>query len=263
MSGYVDIHAHVLPGIDDGPRDLDGTLALARAAVAAGTATIAATPHLRSDFPDVDVYELGRRCSDVRRALERDGIPIAVVSGAEVSLMWALEAGDEELRLASYGQHGRDLLIETPSAGLHGLDALLYQLRAKGFRVTLAHPERSAATDSDERRLRELADQGVLLQVNAESLLPAGQSRPVRRCAEALCRDGVAHVVASDGHRGASWRPVDVLARGALALAGLVGEERADWMVRVAPGAILAGTDLPQSPPITPRRRRSRFFTRG
>ena len=150
MSGYVDIHAHVLPGIDDGPRDLEGTLALARAAAAAGTATIAATPHLRPDFPDVDVHELAERCDDVRAAIARDGIPVTVVSGAEASLVWALEAGEEELRLASYGQLGRDLLIETPSGSTSGLDALLYQLRAKGFRVTLAHPERSAGFDSDE-----------------------------------------------------------------------------------------------------------------
>ena len=72
MNGYVDIHSHVLPGIDDGPGELDGALAMARAAAQAGTQTLVATPHLRSDFPDVHLDELSERCQAVREAIERE-----------------------------------------------------------------------------------------------------------------------------------------------------------------------------------------------
>ena len=74
MSGYVDIHAHVLPGIDDGPSDLEGALAMLRAAAESGTTTIASTPHLRSDYPDVHVNELAQRCQALREEIARAGI---------------------------------------------------------------------------------------------------------------------------------------------------------------------------------------------
>jgi protein-tyrosine phosphatase len=256
VAGYVDIHAHVLPGIDDGPRDLEGALALARAAVGAGTTTIAATPHLRSDFPDVHVTELASRCEEIRHALEREAIPLELVSGAEISLTWALDASADELRLASYGQRGTDLLIETPSSSVIGLDRLLYELRSGGYRITLAHPERNPQFPRQISLLESLLEQGVLLQVNADSLLgPGGRSGP-RRFARHLCARGLAHVVASDGHRAARWRPVTELGDSAGAAARLVGSARAGWMMRGAPSAILAGRELPDVPPSAPTRGR-------
>lgn len=149
--GYVDIHTHVLPGIDDGPASLEECLAMARAAADCGTATIAASPHLRADFPDVHVHELADRCQALREAIERDGI-LRLVSGAEVSVGWAAEATNERLALASYGQRGTDLLIETPTIKLVGIDRFLYTLQAKGYRVTLAHPERSLEFQRMRRR---------------------------------------------------------------------------------------------------------------
>ncbi len=263
MAGYVDIHVHLLPGIDDGPRDLDGALALARAAVAAGTTTIAATPHLRSDFPDVHVDELADRCQAVRDALKREGIDLQVVGGAEVSLTWALDASADELRLASYDQRGTDLLIETPLSTVVGIDRLLHELRASGYRITLAHPERSHQLDRHDSLVHALIDQGVLLQVNAESLIgPAARSGP-RRLARRLCAEGVAHVIASDGHRGERWRPVTELPESAGAASDLMGPARAEWMMSGAPAAILAGRDLPAPPEIVPSRTRwGRIFSR-
>jgi protein-tyrosine phosphatase len=263
VSGYVDIHAHVLPGIDDGPRDMEGTLALARAAVAAGTTTIAATPHLRSDFPDVHVNELAERCHEVREALEREGIPLRVVGGGEVSLTWALDADEEELRLASYGQRGTDVLIETPSSNVLGLDRLLYEIRARGYRITLAHPERNSQFPRHEALVRGLVDQGVLLQVNAESLLgPAGRAGP-RRYARWLCAEGLAHVIASDGHRAERWRPVTELGEAVPVAGELVGAERAEWMVATAPGAVVDGNDLDFGPEVVQPRRRRLFGRRS
>ena len=158
---------------------------MVRAAVAAGIETLAATPHLRSDFPDVHVDELERRCRALRDAAAQDGTEIRIVSGAEVSLVWALEASDEQLALATYDQRGTDLLIETPTFNVAGLESLLYQLRTKGLRVTLAHPERSVEFQRDPSRLIDLVRQGVLLQVNAETLL-GGASQIGRRSAGTL-----------------------------------------------------------------------------
>ncbi len=194
MSGYVDIHAHVLPGIDDGPEDLKGSLAMARAASEAGIWTLAATPHLRSDFPNVHIRELSERCAEVSQAIEREQIPVRLVGGAEVSLIWAFDADDEELKLASYRQAGSDLLVETPLTGVIGLQQHLYELRLRGMRVTLAHPERSADFQRDPGKVEALVDQGIMLQVNAGSLLAGERNSGVRRLAEHLCTSGQATV---------------------------------------------------------------------
>ena len=260
IGGYIDIHAHVLPGIDDGPDSLDQALAMARAAVESGISTIAATPHLRSDFPGVVVPEIAGRCADLNAALNRAQIALDVLPAAEVSLTWALEATDEQLRLASYGQRGTDLLIETPFSQVIGLDRFLYQLRTKGFRITLAHPERSSSFQQDDEALRNLVDQGVLLQLNADSLLGSAR-RGAGRVAQGLLRAGLVHAIASDGHRGDSWRPVTRLSEAVDAAEDLVGRAYAQWLTADAPTAILRGAELPGPPPITQGlTRRSRLF---
>ena len=248
MPGYVDLHAHVLPGIDDGPSDADGALAMLRAAATAGTETIAVTPHLRSDFPDVRVTELACRAQELREAGEMAGIEIRIVSGAEVSLVWALEASDEQLTLATYDQRGTDLLIETPTHNVVGLESLLYQLRTKGLRVTLAHPERSVPFQRDPTRLVELARQGVLLQVNADALLTGPRRSDTHRLGRYLCVEGLAHALASDGHRASAWRAVTCLADAVAEAVRLIGPDRTRWMTQSAPAAILTGAELPNAP---------------
>lgn len=262
MSGYVDIHAHVLHGIDDGPSELFDALAMLRAAALSGTATIVATPHVRSDFPDVDVHQLADRCAELRADLVREAIDIEIVCGAEVALSWAIDADDEELRLASYGQRGTDLLIETPPTISVGLETLLYELRMRGFRITLAHPERSRQFQADDSPLRELVAQGVLLQMNASSLLASDHASRSRRLGRQLCSDGLVHALASDGHRANDWRPVTQLSEAIPVAAEIVGTERAQWMAEAAPAAIIEGVELPVPPAIAPPSRRPRLFGR-
>lgn len=251
----------MLPGIDDGPATLPDSVALAKAAAGAGTALIAATPHVRSDFPAVRVHELAGRCAEVRAALAREDVAIELVSAAEVSLMWAIDASDEELRLATYGQRGTDLLVETPLGPVFALEHLLYDLRVRGVRVTLAHPERSVEFEQGIGPLRELVRQGVLLQLNADSLL--GRRSAIRRFAEQLCREGLVHAIASDGHRAESWRPVTKLAKGVEELSALVGPDRALWMAIAVPRAIVDGSGLPPAPAIVGKRSRRWFSNRS
>jgi protein-tyrosine phosphatase len=249
LGALVDIHAHILPGIDDGPDDLEQSLAMARAAVESGIELIASTPHLRPDFPDVHVDELGARCEELRGALEAAEIPLIVTSGAEVSLTWALTANEEDLRLASYGQRGTSLLVETPTVSAVGVAHLLYELRARGYSVTLGHPERSEIFQQDDRLVHELVDQGLLLQINADSLL-GSDSRGTKRLATELVTSGLAHAIASDAHRGERWRPITRLPKAVEVAGGLVGAERADWMTREVPRAIVEGAQLPEAPPL-------------
>src|SRR5262249_20647817 len=158
----------------DGPRDLDGSLAMARAAHAAGTTAIVATPHLRSDFPGVVVEELGARCTELRGALAADGTDLELISGSEISVAWAMQATSGQLRRACVCQRGPHLLIETPDLTATGLVTFLDMLRGRGFRITLAHPERNRHFQRSPGELAQLATEGILLQVNAASLIGRG-----------------------------------------------------------------------------------------
>ena len=254
----IDLHAHVLPGIDDGPDDLKGSLALLCVAAERGTRVIAATPHLRSDHPRVRVEELAPAVARLQREIPCEwNLRIAV--GAEIDLLWAVEADDAQLRLASLGQRGHDLLLETPYGSLPpAFEHVLADLRARGYRVLLAHPERSPAMQRDPARLRAIVASGVLLQVTASSLLDTARRSPPGRLARALIGEGLVHVLASDAHSAGPRRAPGLGA--AVSAAGKIDARRAGWMVTAAPAAILVGAPLPPLPPLVPAhaRRRSR-----
>lgn len=250
----VDLHAHVLPGIDDGPPDLDATIDLLRAVESDGIDTITATPHVRDDHPDVVPSELAERVAEVQARAGAEGIGVRVVPGGEVDLAWAMAADDAALKLVSVGQGGTDLLIETPyGEPPPTLDDLLFSLAVKGYRILLAHPERGPAFQRHPERLRALHDRGVLMQVTAFALVSPGRPSRSHRLATQLVRDGLATVLASDAHAVTGGRPAG-LSGGARVAAQLVGPERARWLVDDAPRAILAGVPLPPAPDIVARR---------
>lgn len=233
---------------------------MARAAASSGVTTVVATPHLHPDFPEVRVTELASSCQAIRDELAREKIPLEVVSGAEVSIQWALEATEDELALASYGQLGNDLLIEVPFTEVGPVEPLRHLLEETHYRITLAHPERSAHFQRDDASLRLLVEHGALLQINAESLIGGSRWSGPRRLARTLVVEGLAHVIASDGHRATGWRPITRLVEGVKAAAALVGQERAEWMAQAAPAAIMRGERLPHPPPVGTAPKHRRWF---
>ncbi len=250
----IDLHAHILPGIDDGPPDMAGSVELARAAVAAGARVMTATPHMRADHPDVRPDELASRCEELQRTLDAEGVDLSIVPGAEVDLTWALSAGDEELRLASYGQRGTDVLIETPYGYLPPtFEALLERIRSRGYRILLAHPERNPAIQADPERLLRLVEDGVLVQITGLSLTSRRSGSRSERLARQMLEHGAVHAIASDAHRNGPPRGPDL--RAAFEVAAGYGAARAQWLAFEAPAAIVAGDPLPAAPPPLRRRR--------
>lgn len=243
----IDLHAHILPGIDDGPERLEDSLAFARAAAAAGTHVIAATPHLRSDFPGVRLEELRDRCEQLDRAITEEGIGVQILPGGEVDLLWARGASPEELRLATYGQRGTDLLLETPYGPLPpNFGALLGWITDQGIRVLLAHPERNPTVQRNPQLVLDLVARGVLVQVTAMSLVSKGKASRSLQTAKWLAQRDAVHVIASDAHTEGPWRGPDL--RPALNALGTIDPARLEWMVHEVPQAIVAGEPLPRPP---------------
>jgi protein-tyrosine phosphatase len=247
----IDLHSHVLPGIDDGAADVSDALELAAAAASGGVTALAATPHVRADHPGVIPGELARRCRELNAQLAEAGVGLEVCQGGELDLERATAASDEELRLVSYCGKGTDLLVETPYGSLpDDFEERVLALARRGFRLLLAHPERSEALQRDPARVAGLVEQGVLVQLTARSLVPSSVPSAVHEAAVAFVSEGVAHVLASDAHHASGHAPPD-LARGVAAASALVGR-RAQWMASDAPAAILAGEPLGQLPDLEP-----------
>jgi protein-tyrosine phosphatase len=236
----VDLHFHLLPGVDDGPAGLEESLDLARAALHAGTGTVVATPHVRPDLGTTDTREILERVREMRSALAAAGIPLTIECGGELGHEMAFDLKPDELDLLAQGPPGaRWLLVETPFHGIgEDFHAATAELRARGFGVLVAHPERSAdAAIGHEGGLRRELGAGSQAQLNALSLT-GGHGEDARRSAWELLHHGLIDVVASDAH-GPSRPPALRMARETL-LDGGLAPAAANALVATAPRELLA-----------------------
>jgi protein-tyrosine phosphatase len=256
----IDLHSHILPGLDDGPDTLEGSLALARAAVQGGTRIIAATPHINHHF-DVDPMEIPGRVAALNEALTREGIPLEVVKGGEIAIP-TLPRLDKEMLASLRLGDGPWLLIEAPlSPVTASIDDLVLEQKLKGHEVLLAHPERSLYFHQHPDRLVALVERGVCCSITSGALL-GRFGDTVRRFTLRLFSEGLVHDIASDAHDDLR-RPPQMLPgfeRGDDDLPGLL--EQVDWYARAAPAAMLAGQPLPLRPEVPRAKRRRRLLRR-
>lgn len=252
----IDLHCHLLPGIDDGPRSMDEAVAMARAFVAAGTETVVTTPHVNWDHPHVTAALIDERVAELREELAGAEVPLQVLPGAEIALSRVGDLDEDELRGLALGDGGW-LLVEPPfSAGVSGIEPVLDALMLGGHRLLLAHPERSPGLARDPERLRPYVDAGMLCQITSESLTGAF-GRDVQKAGRRMIQDELAHVISSDAHD-PTRRPPGLTAGAAT----LHDEELAAWLTVAVPGAIAAGGPIPPRPERDAPPRRSGLLTR-
>ncbi len=195
----IDIHTHILPGVDDGAENWNDTLNMAKAAVAEGITTMIATPHHangRFNNTAVEVVEYTRQ---INEQLLVAGVPITILSGQEIRVHgdW-LEAWfrKELLPLAD----SRYVLIELPSSHIpKEIYELIHELNILKLKPIIAHPERNAEIMKHPERLAGLIERGALAQVTSHSLL-GGFGNRIEKLAWRLCESGLIHIVSSDAH---------------------------------------------------------------
>lgn len=199
---HVDLHLHLLPGVDDGPPDMDASLAHAAHLARDGVHEATVTPHVgHPDFP-VAVATIPQRTRTLQAAIDAAGIDLRLHPGGEIFPLYATDLGRDELAMIAQGPAGaRWVLLEVP---FDGIDATFFtawrHVRRHGFGVLIAHPERAAGLlDEGLRRLRPVIEDGALLQVNVSSLL-GRHGDEAQVAGQRLVRDGLAYVLASDGH---------------------------------------------------------------
>jgi protein-tyrosine phosphatase len=250
----IDLHAHILPGLDDGPQSLEEAIAMARVASAAGTRALATTSHVEHRFA-LSPADLATARDALAQHLAEAGIELELLAGGEIAPERLADLDDEALRGLTLGG-GPYVLLECPlSTGDSGLGHMVADLQRRGFGVLLGHPERSPTFLRDPGRLAALTARGTLAQVTTGSLAGAfGQV--VQRAATAMLEQGLVHVLASDAHDAVRRAPD-------LRIPDLLDEAQHTWMTGDAPAAIVAGRPLPERPPLPrPRGLRARLARR-
>lgn len=204
----IDIHCHILPGIDDGPKAIDESLAMLRMAAADGIRTIVATPHWGGPYEETSPTLVRSLVARVNELASEHDLPVEVLPGCEARMDPALPNQACSGELLTLGDRGRYVLVEVlgPPVPLYALE-VHFELRLAGFTPILAHAERLLTVPSAWSFTKEFVDQGGLVQVNA-SALGGEEGRAVRNRARRLFREGLAQVIASDGHGTEQRRPV-------------------------------------------------------
>jgi protein-tyrosine phosphatase len=234
----IDLHCHILPGVDDGALDLRDSAAMARQAAADGIEAICATPHIRHDH-DVRIHEVAGRVDALNAHLREEGIPVVVLQGGEVAETAVEDLGEEELSRVTLGG-GRWILLEpAPGPLTDSLERRVEHLAERGRRALIAHPERHLCEDMFER-IAALVGGGALVQATADFFLRERMVTGMRALAEA----GLIHVLSSDAHSSHGGRPVHMSA----AFENLREVEllapHVEWMAETAPRAIVEGAPL-------------------
>lgn len=241
--GVIDLHSHVLPGLDDGARTIEQSVEIARAAAASGVRKLAATPHVRDDYP-TSADEMEQALAQAREAVAAAGIDLELLPGGEIALDRLDRLDPDELRRFGLGGNPAFLLVEFPYSGWPlELGERIFRLRAAGFTPVMAHPERNAEVQAAPERLGPAIEAGALVQITAASV-DGRIGKRARAAAFELVEREYAHLLASDAHA------PDLREAGLAAAVEAIGSrELARWLTEDVPGAIVAGEPLPPRPP--------------
>lgn len=193
-----DMHSHLIPGIDDGSKNLTETIALARRMYQLGYKKLITTPHIQQEFfrntPEIILNGLRK----VRKALKDENIPIEIQAAAEYLIDDGFEEKASGGNLLTFG--GKYLLVELSYYNPHpNLKSLIFNLQVEGYKVILAHPERYTYWFSDFSKYEELKDRDVFFQANIISL-SRFYPDPVKKIAEKLMERGMIDFIGSDLH---------------------------------------------------------------
>ena len=204
---FVDIHCHILPGIDDGAKDWEQSLAMARLAVEDGTLTIVATPHQLGTYSENHGDQIRLLTAELQEKLEGADVPLSVLAGAEIRVETGFVERLANGELLTLGDHHRHVLLELPHELYLPLEPVLDELAQRRLVGVLAHPERNRGLLRQPNLIEALVDAGCLMQITAGSLCGTLGPDP-QQLAEWMIERRLVHLVATDAHGPRSRRPL-------------------------------------------------------
>lgn len=258
----IDLHCHMLPGIDDGAPDLDVALAMARCAVADGITVTACTPHIYPGLYENTADGIHRAIKALQDALVTADIPLTLVAGADTHLCPDMVARLKDGSIPSLNG-SRYFLFEPPHhVAPPRIEDTVFSLLAAGFVPVITHPERLTWIDDHYSKFKDMVHSGAWIQLTAGSITGRFGPRP-KYWAERILDDGLCHIVATDSHH-IDRRP-PLLAEARDAVAARLGLQEAENTVSIRPQGILDDTSpglLPALPEPTVHRRPAPGFWR-
>ena len=241
----IDLHCHILPGIDDGASDLSVSLAMARAMVAQGVTDVACTPHILPGLYHNSGPDIRQATQRLQELLDHEGISLRLTAGADVHMAPDFVAGLRSGRLLTIAD-SRYVLVEPPHhTAPPQLEDFFFNLVVAGYVPILTHPERLSWVPPRYEIIKRLVHAGVWMQITAGSFAGAF-GRNALYWAERMLDEGCVHLIATDAHD-AERRPPD-LAAGRDLVAKRVGLEEAQRLVLTRPMGILKD-EIPSSLP--------------
>jgi protein-tyrosine phosphatase len=244
----VDIHQHLLFDLDDGPKDIETSVAMARASVASGVTHVVCTPHASGQF-DFDPAANQGRIAALQARLAAERIPLTLGLGCDFHLSYD-NIQDAKADPARFSINGLGyLLVEIPDFGVpRGLTETFYELQVAGLMPILTHPERNPTLQAHRERLIEWMRAGVLLQITGDSVT-GKMGKPAQKMAHELLAKRWVHFLATDAHN-TTHRPPR-LDEAREVVARKYGRDYAESLVEANPRAVFEGRAFdPQAEPI-------------
>ncbi len=250
----IDLHCHVLPGLDDGSRLLEESLDMVRTAVKNNIHTIVATPHTLNGFFINEWEDVVSLTRTVQAAIDAEDIPLKLYPGMEAQvcpeLLDALTAG----RAATINDNSQYMLLEfSPFTLPAGSEDLVFKLKLQGITPVIAHPERHLILQKNLKLLHSLVKNGALCQLTAVSITGYLGSY-VQKSAEMMIKNGLAHVIATDAHSN-DQRILALSAAVDIAADILQDYSMAEKMVTATPAAIIAGEHVEVDEPVADKKK--------
>lgn len=236
----IDLHSHILPGIDDGAKTLDDSLEMARIAVADGIQTMACTPHIYPGMYMNDGPGITRARDALQQEFDQRGIALKLVVGADVHLVPGLLDGIHTGRVPTLNGSRYLLLEPSHTTPPPGFEASVFNLVASGYTPVITHPERLLWIETHYPTFLRLIEQGAWMQVTAGALTGVFGSR-AQYWGERFLGEGHTHILATDAHSTSRRKPQ--LSEALAVAERLLGREEALHLVSTRPQAVL--DDLP------------------
>lgn len=238
--GFIDLHTHILPGLDDGAKSFEESITIALAARQAGFSTIAATPHFMEGVYKPEGEQIDEGVARLVQLLGADAGEMSIIKGSEYYLDDHFFLLVDAKKLMVLGE-SKTVLVELPMMRLPPFAAeFAFRLQLKGYTPLLAHPERYHDIASKPKRIRELTEKGFLVQVNLGSLSGL-YGRTVTKAARYIIEKGYATVCASDIH---SPKHIDdIYTQGVAALIDLAGDSAVKQLLVTGPKQLLLNED--------------------
>lgn len=195
----IDIHCHILPGLDDGPKDLQESIVMAKEAVAEGITSIIATPHFNSKYENTKEVIL-EKVIQLNEALGRENIPLTILPGQEPRIYGEILEDYEIDKVLTLNNSGKYLFIELPSNHVpRYTERLLYDIQMNDITPIIVHPERNQEIIENPNVLYNLVEKGTLTQVTASSVT-GDLGKKIKKFSHQLIESNLTHFVASDAH---------------------------------------------------------------